>query len=422
MEVVWCINHDATAIRSHSKNYPNCVHSVEDIRTFQMQPLMDKVHELRTKDPTCKIALWASLECTNFSKAKNGPKDADSRTLAEDMYRYIALLDPDFFWVENVVEFLEWGPLYPSGNVIPNSKGASYEKWRDTLLNRFNGFSQEVLNSADFGGRTIRTRLFLQFSLDKNLIGTPRKTHSKSGEELPKWLPVKDILDLNNIGKSIFGRKKPLVTNTHRRIYKGLVKFGPSAGTLFGIKYYGQVGFQDMSEPSATLTTKDRVYPVHICLKESYGSSNARSLDKPSPTITKVPKVELVSAFVHNPQYGGSNRSIEAPACTVIARQDKAPLGMTSAVKGGTIPEVTSEDDEWFVKIKEYCVKYGLSDILVRSLTVREMLDIQGFPKWYTLEGTQTEQKKHIGNSVEVKVGVSLFKAIDQKIQCSYAN
>jgi site-specific DNA-cytosine methylase len=45
------------------------------------------------------------------------------------------------------------------------------------------------------------------------------------------------------------------------------------------------------------------------------------------------------------------------------------------------------------------------------------MLKIQGFPDWYQLTGTKTEQKKHIGNSVEVKVGVALFQAIDKQIQ-----
>ena len=36
------------------------------------------------------VVLWASLECTNFSRAKGGlPRDADSRTLAEHLFRYI---------------------------------------------------------------------------------------------------------------------------------------------------------------------------------------------------------------------------------------------------------------------------------------------------------------------------------------------
>lgn len=58
--------------------------------------------------------LWASLECTNHSKAKGGmSRDADSRTLADHLFRYIEALDPDSVQIENVEEFLIWGPLEP---------------------------------------------------------------------------------------------------------------------------------------------------------------------------------------------------------------------------------------------------------------------------------------------------------------------
>lgn len=417
MEVIWCINHDPTAIRSHAENYPNCIHSTEDIRTFNIDPLKTLVEKLRREDPTCKIALWASLECTNFSNAKNGPKVADSRTLAEDMYRYLVLLDPDFFWVENVVEFKKWGPLNEFNNPIKSLEGVSYDKWIKNLNKAYPFTAEDVLISADYGGVTIRKRLFLQFSKDVNLIGIPVQTHCKSGESLPKWRAVKEVLELDNVGKSIFNRKRPLVPSSHKRIFMGLRKFGPSSGTNWGIKYYGAGGHQDMSQPSATLTTKDRISPVHVCIKQDYGNSTPLSLNKPMGTLTTNPKGDLVTAFVHNPQYGGSNRSIEDPAATIIARQDKAPIGITHCTRGGELPVITDEDDDYMILIKEYCIKHNITDILIRPLTVGEMLRIQGFPGWYKLTGTKTEQKKHIGNSVEVKVGIALFQSIDNQIQ-----
>ncbi len=389
IEVFWCVNHDTNAIRSHKANYPNCIHSTEDIRNFDLTALIAKVKDLRANDPTCKIAVWASLECTNFSKAKCGPKDADSRTLAVDVLRYLDALKPDFFWVENVEEFRDWGPLDSSGNPDKNLKGLYYKAWVETLKKaHFNNVNfDRTLVSADYGGVTIRKRLFLQFSKDSNLIGIPVQTHAENDIKLEKWRAVKEVLDFDTIGKSIFSRKKPYVVKTHKRIYKGLCKFGPSAGTHFGIKYYGQIGHQDVQEPSCTLTTKDRV--------------------------------SLVTVFVHNPQYGGTNRSVEQPACTVIAWQDKAPLGLTCAVKDSVcnVPGDCSTDDKYFRLIKEYCRKHSITDILVRPLLVNEMLRIQGFPGKYRLEGTMTEQKKYIGNSVEVQVGKALFKSIDIKIQ-----
>jgi len=417
MEIIWCINHDSTAIRSHATNYPNCKHSIEDIRTFDITPLVALVRKLRNADPTCKIALWASLECTNFSNAKSGPKVADSRTLAEDMYRYLVELCPDFFWVENVVEFTKWGPLDARGNPIKSKEGQDFQNWCKVLNFRYPHMSQEILISADYGGVTIRKRLFLQFSAHEELIGVPVQTHSKDGVNFPKWRAVKEVLELDNVGKSIFTRKRPFVSATHGRILSGLNKYGPSSGTNFGIKYYGQMGHQNVNDPSCTMTTKDRVSLVHVCIKQDYGNSTPSSLLEPMKTLTTSPKGDLVSAFMHNPQYGGSNRSIFDPSCTVIARQDKAPLGITVCKSGDFEYTVTAADDSYMVLIKQYCIKHGIKDVLVRPLTVNEMLKIQGFPNWYKLTGTQTEQKKHIGNSVEVKVGIALFQCIDKLIQ-----
>jgi len=420
MEIVWCINHDATAIRSHAANYPNCKHSTEDIRKFDLTELVNLVKALRIKDPTCKIAIWASLECTNFSKAKCGPKDADSRTLALDMFRYIYEIEPDFFWVENVEEFKLWGPLDDNMSPIKEKEGEDYNLWVKNLSCRFNGHKEDILISADYGGVTIRKRLFLQFSIDQDHIGIPEQTHNKEGVDgLKKWRPVKEVLELDNVGHSIFTRKRPFVRATHRRIYRGLFRYGPKSGTNWGIKYYGQGGLQDVNNPSATLTTKDRISLVHVCIKQDYGNDTPKPLTAPANTLTTSPKGDLVSVFMHNPQYGGSNRSAEKPCATLIARQDKAPMGVTMFKYGNKIPEENENDDEYMVLIKRLCKEHNISDVMVRPLTINEMLKIQGFPDWYTLTGTQTEQKKHIGNSVEVKVGIALFQSIDTKIQLS---
>lgn len=446
IEVVACINHDPVAIRTHSANYPNCMHYIEDIRTISMQPIIKLFKDLRRNNPGCKIAIWASLECTNFSRAKCGPKDCDSRTLAEHMFRYLDALDPDFFWVENVEEFRTWGPLDENGNPDKSQIGVHYKAWVDRLRTEYfhEEYFDELLVAADYGARTIRKRLFLQFSKNHKLIGIPVKTHCKEGKNGKKWLPVKDVLDLTSLGKSIFNRKKPLVPKTHRRIYLGLEKHGHGVEPTFGIKYYGQLGFQAMDKPCCTLTVKDRVGIINTraaFIKQDYGSSHSRSLLEPMGTLTANPKGDVVSVqFVHNPQYGGSTRSLNDPAATIIARQDKAPIGLTSAVSlvediekvinydcnsneldveltDKLVINVKSTDDEWMVKIKEYMYKHNLSDVMMRALFIQEMLKIQGFPEDYFMEGTQADMKRGIGNSVEVKTGIALFNAIDTVIQ-----
>ena len=86
--VVACVNHDANAIASHQANHPDTLHSTEDIRTLDLTGLTAHLNRMRMKYPSALVVLWASLECTNFSKAKGGqPRDADSRTLAEHLFR-----------------------------------------------------------------------------------------------------------------------------------------------------------------------------------------------------------------------------------------------------------------------------------------------------------------------------------------------
>ena len=126
-EVIACVNHDTTAIQSHAANHPEVLHYTEDIRTLDLTELAQLVQLTRIKDPDGIICLWASLECTNFSKAKGGmPRDADSRTLAEHLFRYIEQLDPDMIWIENVEEFMSWGPLDVNGKPTSRHQGRDF--------------------------------------------------------------------------------------------------------------------------------------------------------------------------------------------------------------------------------------------------------------------------------------------------------
>ncbi|WP_343023892.1 DNA cytosine methyltransferase, partial [Akkermansia muciniphila] len=88
VQVVACVNHDATAIASHAANHPDALHYTEDIRTLDISPIAARVAMLRLRYPDTKVVLWASCECTNFSRAKGGKtRDPDSRSLAEHLYR-----------------------------------------------------------------------------------------------------------------------------------------------------------------------------------------------------------------------------------------------------------------------------------------------------------------------------------------------
>ena len=74
-KVIACVNHDKNAIASHAANHPEALHFTEDIRTLELSPLVEHVLKTRVLYPDAFVVLWASLECTNFSKAKGGQPD-----------------------------------------------------------------------------------------------------------------------------------------------------------------------------------------------------------------------------------------------------------------------------------------------------------------------------------------------------------
>ena len=63
-------------------------------------------------------------------------------------------------------------------------------------------------------------------------------------------------------------------------------------------------------------------------------------------------------------------------------------------------------------RIKEFMALYCIADIRMRMLRINELKRIMGFPSDYTLIGTQAEQKKFIGNAVEVNMARVLCEAI----------
>ena len=73
------INHDPDAILMHKTNHPFTEHFRASV--WDVDPV--KVCAARPVG-----LLWASPDCKHFSKAKGGlPRDADSRTLAEHLFR-----------------------------------------------------------------------------------------------------------------------------------------------------------------------------------------------------------------------------------------------------------------------------------------------------------------------------------------------
>lgn len=520
-KVVACVNHDANAIASHAANHPDALHFTEDIRTLELSPLVAHVERMKKIYPDAYVVLWASLECTNFSKAKGGqPRDADSRTLAEHLFRYIESIDPDYIQIENVEEFMSWGDMDEKGHPISKDKGRCYEKWKRNVRKYGYDFDWRILNAADYGAYTTRKRFFGIFAKRGLPIVFPEPTHCKDGKNdmfgrLEKWKPVKEVLDFSDEGESIFCRKKPLAEKTLERIYAGLIKFvaggkdafivkynsmsrtgkyqapsvdepcpvvatqgrlalakvnflskqfsgqpdsknisveGP-AGTItckdhhaFVSAYYGNGHNHSVELPAPTVTTKDRLALVNsVFIDNQYGTGKPTSIEQPVGTVTTVPKFNVVSCkpwimntafsnvgssieqpsqtitanrkwhYLMNPQFASAGGSVNNPCFTLIARMDKMPPYLVE-VEGGVGIQVTPVDSPMTAKIKEFMALYGIIDIKMRMLRIAELKKIMGFPEDYVLIGPQSDQKKFIGNAVEVNMARVLCEAICKEI------
>jgi DNA (cytosine-5)-methyltransferase 1 len=462
-KVIACINHDEIAIQSHKQNHPESIHLLEDVRKVKMVELKFIVNQYKAIYPNAKLLIHASLECTNFSKAKGGkPRDADSRSLAEDMPRYCEALNPDFFSIENVVEFMAYGPLDENGKPVSKHAGESYLNWVAQMrkLNHGYNYTYNILTAADFGAYTTRKRFFAVFSKPELHFEWPQPTHTKNVAKNPNLKPykaVRKVLDLSDKGESIFTRKKSLVDNSLERIYWGLVKFcsqkqfiqkyysgkpkqkvqsiNEPIGAVttidhhslvsaeYLIQYNGKPGEAefDLNRPIGTIATKDRfalIQPQFIT-RDFTNGGNLNSIDGPVGSLTTVPKINLVSAetaFIINPQWGVNNsQNLNKPCFTLIARMDKAPPILVQLETGELAIKVLPTDSPMMVKIKEFMAANGIYDIKTRMLRIPELLAIQGFPKNYKLAGTETLQKKFIGNSVEN----SVMKAIAYQLLSS---
>lgn len=297
-KVVIGINHDQTAIQSHAANHPDTVHFIEDFTTLDPQRLVGIVDNARLRYPNAKVLFWASAECTHHSKAKGGlPRNADSRSLPEHIERYVRVLQPDIIGVENVVEFIDWGPLDENGKPVRDHKGIYYREWRDTLISHGYEYDFRKLNAADYGAYTSRIRYFGIFAKDRANISFPVPTHSKHGDMFTeKWKAVKDVLELDVEGDSIFTREKPLVDATLMRIIAGIERFVIGHhDTEFIQRYNGgepESHVLSVNNPSATITTKDGFGLVKTkFMSQAFSgrpSDKNFTLDRPAKTITTV--------------------------------------------------------------------------------------------------------------------------------------
>lgn len=284
------INHDPEAVAMHRANHPESRHYCESV--WEVDP-----REVTQGRPVGLV--WLSPDCKHFSKAKGGkPVEKKIRGLAWVALRWAATVKPRVIMLENVEEFVTWGPLVegPDGNMrpCPKHKGREFNAFRNALRRHGYQVEHRELRACDYGAPTIRKRLFLIARRDGQPITWPEPTHGDpksaavKAKKLKPWRTAAECIDWSIPCPSIFERSKPLADATCRRIAKGIMRYVVNAADPFIVKNnFGDKPFQRAEEPLHTITTQGNRFSVIAPHVTKFRANSVGSrCDDPLHTIT----------------------------------------------------------------------------------------------------------------------------------------
>lgn len=356
-EVDVAINHDKVAIAVHRQNHPTTEHRISDV--FEVKP------QSATRGRRVGH-LHASPDCRHFSRAAGAAPKSDSvRSLADVVIT-----------LENVCEFVEWGPLYGertwrrrasaevstgdacpecewqptytakgklvkaperhracawryvTGQPIPERKGEYFKRWCGDL--RALGYAIEWWNlyAHHYGSATSRKRLYLVARCDGEPIVKPPPTH---GPGLLPYRTAAEHIDFTLPCPSIFDRKKPLADATLRRVAAGIVRFVLENPKPFivEVNHTGPRAPHSIDKPLTTVTSARRghalVTPFVAGVGGRAGQSPATAGSAPLGTITAKNDRALVAPVLVQTGYG--ERKGQAPRVLDLQQ----PLGTLMA-------------------------------------------------------------------------------------------
>ena len=419
------INHDRKALATHEANHPWARHILTEVQSVKPSEAV----------PGGRLdVLVASPECIYHSRALGGkPKNDQSRSSAWYLERWVKELEVNSLLVENVPEFVNWGPLDENDMPIREKKGTTFRFWLYTLRRHGYNIDYRVLNSADYGDATSRKRLFVIGRKDDKPIVWPIPTHTRDGAGgTAKWRGAREIIDWSVRGQSIFDRKRPLSLNTIRRIMAGLEKVsGPEMKPFIVLLEHSlldprnRVRDIDLPLPVVTGVRGGGIAlaePFLLPVEGYYRKNQPKDIDEPLGTITQRGYAAVVSPFILSQASCGSPRSVDDPMPSIPTGGAHALVspylieyyghGEASDVEQ-PVPTVTTKDR--FALVQPEIVIDGVTyklEIYYRMLTPRELASAMGFPSDYVFVGNRTQTVKQIGNAVAVNTAKALISSL----------
>jgi len=309
------INHWERAMETHAANHPSAEHLCESVESI---------------DPTKVVKggkldlLWASPECTHHSIARGGrPRSDQSRASAWLILKWLQELYVERVIIENVPEFLSWGPLDKNGNPIQSQKGKTFKAFIFSLQSLGYKVDWRILCAADYGDPTTRKRLFIQAVKGRKKIMWAQISHMESSDNLlgyKSWRAARDIIDWSIPGTSIFNRKKPLADATIRRIAAGIEKYWGDYAKPFIAVLYGTSDVRSLDLPLPSVTTSGAhhalIEPVPLLMGHESGQM-PKPVDDPVQTVLAQGRINLIQPFMLGQQSGAVARTIDKPVPTV---------------------------------------------------------------------------------------------------------
>lgn len=301
------INHNPVALSVHRLNHPHTTHYIEDV--WHVDP-----REAVAGRPVALAQF--SPDCTHFSKARGGkPRSRKVRGLAWVAVRWAATVRPRVIILENVKEFMTWGPLDAEGQPIEAQEGRTYRSFLNALERQGYVVEWRVLRACDYGSGTTRTRFFLIARCDGRPITWPEPTHAAPDDprvlagQLKSWPVAADFIDWSLPVPSVFDRKKPLVHATLRRIALGFERYTLRAAQPYIVNgNHSGPGFrgQALGEPLRTITASHEALGLTTaCLMENNHDNAPNSPEQPLSTVTTQSNRHLLTTACLAKAYGG---------------------------------------------------------------------------------------------------------------------
>jgi hypothetical protein len=200
-----CVNHWDRAIETHKRMHPEARHYCQDVASARP---IECVPEGRLD------LLMASPTCTYHSRARGGRPTSDQQRMDPwHVVTWLTELKVERLLVENVPEFVDWGPVDPrTGKPIKAKKGEYFREWIATL--EAAGLPGRV---EDPELRRLRRRHDAAAVLPDGAARARADplaradAHPRAGHDLlaplQRWRPARECIDWALKGRSIFGRK-----------------------------------------------------------------------------------------------------------------------------------------------------------------------------------------------------------------------